>query len=197
MTLPHKPMTLPTRIWQGHFLMWQIHILMWQRPTIFMTLPYFIMTLPPCGIMNDLLRGKVISKVGNVIFGCGKYIYFFMSLPPKKWTCHIYCMSLPTKKWPCHFFSKKKGLPFCFAPHILQSVACSFLSVARSYILEDLANSENVLATPFYDFATQIYVLATKNVAKSFFGVANTFSRCVRSFFITWTKLEKNVFATL
>jgi hypothetical protein len=84
MTLPHKPMTLPTRIWQGHFLVWQIHILMWQRPTIFMTLPYFIMTLPPCGIMNDLLRGKVISKVGNVIFGCGKYIYFFMSLPPKK-----------------------------------------------------------------------------------------------------------------
>ena len=40
---------------------------------------YSKMTLPPCKIINVFLRGKVISRVGNNVFLCGKDINFVFS----------------------------------------------------------------------------------------------------------------------
>ena len=91
-----------------------------------------------------------------------------MSLPH---SLHV----LATKKMSLPHFAPKKRVTLFFLSPFVSIVASSFFRVAMSYILNDIATFKNVFATLLNDLATLENDIATLFVAKSCFGVANTF----------------------
>jgi hypothetical protein len=91
-----------------------------------------------------------------------------MSLPHSLHVLGTKKMSLP------HLGQKKKVTLFFFFPYV-SIVASSLFRVAMSYILNDIATFKNVFATLINDLATLQNEIPTLFVAKSCFGLANTF----------------------
>ncbi len=81
-----------------------------------------------------------------------------------------------------HLAQKKKVTLFLFFSYV-SIVASSLFRVAMSYIFDDIATFKNVFATLPNDLATLQNDIATLFVAKSCFGVANTFGKVARTYF--------------
>ncbi len=75
-----------------------------------------------------------------------------MTLPQKLWQGHILVWQGHIEMWQCHFF----GVVFQPSPESCHGVK------------NDLTHQKNVFATPKND-------LATKSVARSYFGVARSY----------------------
>ncbi len=129
MYLPHQKMTLPQKMWQGHFLVWQGHCKVWQCHFVWVL---FKPSPEIChGKKNDLTHQRNVftthkndlatEKVAKSFIGVARSFQsvampFFLSFvhtfarnlswgkkwpnTPKKCICH-------TQKLPCHLYGGK------------------------------------------------------------------------------------------
>ncbi len=161
MTLPYLKMSLPQKMWQGHYVVWQGHFKVWQRhlrvwqwhflsheqTSKLMSLPHFQMTLP----------------------------HKFMSLPLKRWRGHVIGWQGHFLGWQGHYFW------FLLRP---SPENCHGIK-------NDLTHQKNVFATPKYDLATQKVARSFFCVARSYKSVAMTLFLCfVHTFarILSWDK---------